>query len=158
MMMAAQKNNDGANPFRTGLIGFEDIKSHAITGWEEFLREGRQYLNTARRAFAGRRQVFTAEILYNIIAMAIEKLVMAALMQSGNLPYNHTMRDLAEAMEEHFPGRLGNIKDRLLALDAFQEICDIDTFQIIPPSREDIPAMLELASELELLLFPTPGE
>lgn len=105
----AQKNNTDMSPpvFRTDLIGFSDIKSQSIEGWEEYLREGRQYLNTASRAFTGRRSAFTSEILYNVIAMAIEKLVMGALMQSGNLPYNHTMRDLAEAMEEHFPGRLG---------------------------------------------------
>ncbi|MBI5556622.1 MAG: hypothetical protein HY885_03215 [Deltaproteobacteria bacterium] len=132
----------------SGLVGFADIKSFAITGWEEYLREGEQYLTTARRAFANQRQAFTAEILYNVIAMAIEKLVMGALMQSGNLPYNHTMRDLAEAMEEHFPGRLGDIKDRLLALDAYQEICDLDTYHRTPPTMAEIPAMLGLAMEL----------
>lgn len=153
MTMAPQKNTDMATAAaRSGLIGFSDIKSFAINGWEEYLREGDQYLTTARRAFAGQRHAFTAEILYNVIAMAIEKLVMGALMQSGNLPYNHTMRDLAEAMEEHFPGRLGGISERLLALDAYQEICDLDTYHRTPPTMAEIPAMLGLAMELQELV------
>ena len=153
-MTMAQENNTHMSPAaaRSGLIGFSDIKFQSIKGWEEYLHEGDQYLTTARRAFAGHRHAFTAEILYNVIAMAIEKLVMGALMQSGNLPYNHTMRDLAEAMEEHFPGRLGNIRERLLALDAYQEICDLDTYHRTPPTMEEIPAMLSLAMELQELV------
>ncbi|MEW6520604.1 MAG: hypothetical protein AB1461_14455 [Thermodesulfobacteriota bacterium] len=150
MTTAHSKNSAMAsNAFRSDLIGFGDIKSNAIKGWEEYLHEGNQYLTTARNAFAGQRHAFTAEILYNVIAMAIEKLVMGALMQSGNLPCNHTMRDLAEAMEEHFPGRLGTIRERLLALDAYQEICDLDTYHRTPPTMEEIPAMLGLAMELQ---------
>ncbi|MBU4263022.1 MAG: hypothetical protein KKC76_14295 [Proteobacteria bacterium] len=153
MTTAQPKNSDMASTaFRTDLIGFSDIKFQSIKGWEEYLHEGDQYLTTARNAFAGQRHAFTAEILYNVIAMAIEKLVMGALMQSGNLPYNHTMRDLAEAMEEHFPGRLGGIKDRLISLDAYQEICDLDTYHRQPPTMEEIPAMLNLAIELQELV------
>ncbi|MBI4793000.1 MAG: hypothetical protein HY789_09835, partial [Deltaproteobacteria bacterium] len=119
MTTAPQKNTDMASAASPrGLVGLADVRFVALKGWEEYLHEGDQYLTTARRAFANQRQVFTAEILYNVIAMAIEKLVMGALMQSGNLPYNHTMRDLAEAMEERFPGRLGDIRERLLVLDA----------------------------------------
>ena len=153
MTTAQPKNSDMASTaFRSDLIGFGDIKSHAIKGWEEYLHEGDQYLTTARNAFAGQRHAFTAEILYNVIAMAIEKLVMGALMEQGKLPYNHTMRDLAEAMEEHFPGRLGGIRDRLISLDAYQEICDLDTYHRQPPTMEEIPAMLGLAIELQELV------
>lgn len=141
-----------SSSFQSDLIGFSDIKTHSIKGWEQYLQEGGQYLNTARRAFARRQQIFTAEILYNLIAMSIEKLVMGALMRSGNLPYNHTMRDLVDAMEEHFPGRLATMKDRLIALDAYQEICDIDTYNIKPPDMDEIPAMLALAEELQELV------
>ena len=112
------------------LIGFNEIRTRSIEGWEDFLHEGEAYLKTAGGAQAKGRQAFTPEILYNIIAMAIEKFVMAALMKYGALPYNHTMGDLVEAMEETFPGALGEIKDKLLALDRYQEICDVDAFMM----------------------------
>ncbi len=133
------------------LIGFNEIRIQSIEGWEDFLHEGEAYLKTAHGAHAKGRQVFTPEILYNIIAMAIEKFVMAALMKYGALPYNHTMGDLVEAMEETFPGALGEIKDKVLALDRYQEICDVDAFMIRPPKAEEIAGMLEIAAQLQTL-------
>lgn len=134
------------------LVGFADIQTQAIEGWEDFLHDGEAFLRTGQGAYTKQRKAFTPEILYNIIAMAIEKLVMAALMKHGALPYNHTMGDLVEAMETTFPGCIDSVKDDLLALDQYQEICDIDAFSINPPEAEAIPAMLELTSRLQDLV------
>ncbi|MBU0480315.1 MAG: hypothetical protein KKG47_04360 [Proteobacteria bacterium] len=133
------------------LVGFGDIKRPPIGGWQEYLRQGKQFLAAAVNGFARRRQVFTAEILYNLVAMAIEKLIMALLMESGNLPYNHTMHDLVEAMEEFLPGDLGPLGDELKALDAFQEICDPYNFTITPPTMDEVARMLELAGKIRTL-------
>ena len=135
----------------TGLVGFADIKSNPIGGWEVYLREGNQFLATANNGYAKRQQVFTAGILYNLVAMAIEKLIMALLMESGNLPYNHTMHDLVAAMEEFLPGDLGDLGEELKALDAFQEICDPYSFTITPPTREEVVRMLELAGKVQII-------
>ncbi|MEA3546395.1 MAG: hypothetical protein U9R66_01935 [Thermodesulfobacteriota bacterium] len=139
------------------LVKFRDIKE-SIKGWEEYLREGGQYLATAENGFAKRQNVFTTEILYNLIAMAIEKLVMGILMQSGNLPYNHTMKDLVEAMDEFLPGRLDGLRDRLIALDAYQDICDLESYSIKPPAMAEIPAMLSLARELRAIAGVETGD
>ncbi len=133
------------------LIGFTDIKTQAIDGWEDFLHEGEAYLKTAQGAHAKNRKVFTPEILYNIIAMAIEKFIMAALMKYGALPYNHTMGDLVEAMEATFPSTLGDIREKLLALDRYQEICDVDAFMIRPPRADEIAGMLEIGAAVQAL-------
>lgn len=127
-----------------------DLKTaQPISGWEEYLHDGKAFLKTAAAAYAGRKRAFTPEILYNLVAMAIEKFVMAALMRHGTLPYNHTMKDLVEAMEATFPEAIADIREGMLRLDAYQEICDVDTFKITPPAMEDIPAMLELAGRLQ---------
>ncbi len=128
----------------------QSLKS--ISGWEEYFRHGEGYLNTAIGAHRKSVQAFTPEILYNLIAMAIEKFVMAALMRHGALPYNHTMGDLVEAMEHTFPGRMGQIGEDLLRLDKYQEICDVDAFNIRPPTSEEIPAMLDVAEKLRDLI------
>jgi len=130
-----------------------DIKAaQPISGWEEFLAEGEAYLKTASGAHRKAKKVFTAEILYNIIAMAIEKFVMAALMKHGALPYNHTMKDLVEAMDETFPKVLSKIKGELLTMDSYQEICDLDGFKITPPEMDKIPLMLELSQEMHTIV------
>ena len=129
------------------LAGIEPIR-----GWEEFLQDGKGFLSTALAGYQKRQQVFTAEILYNIIAMAVEKFVMAALMRHGALPYNHTMADLVEAMETTFPGKIGDIGEGLLDMDRYQEICDLDGFKINPPGMEKISGMLELADKMQTLV------
>jgi hypothetical protein len=135
---------------RTHLVPLTALQP--IKGWEEYFRHGEGYLNAAVGAHRKEVRAFTPEILYNIIAMAIEKFVMAALMRHGALPYNHTMGDLVEAMENTFPGKMGEIGEGLLALDKYQEICDIDAFNIRPPKMEEITAMLELAERLRGLV------
>ncbi|MEN8258456.1 MAG: hypothetical protein ABFS09_11400 [Thermodesulfobacteriota bacterium] len=133
------------------LVGFSDIKRDPIGGWQEFLQEGNQFLATATNAYSGGRQAFTSEILYNLVAMAIEKLIMALLMKSGNLPYNHTMHDLVESMGEFLPGGLAGLGEELKSLDAFQEICDVDSYTITPPTMAEVAGMLELAGEVQAL-------
>jgi hypothetical protein len=133
------------------LVTFNDIKRPPIGGWQDFLKEGNQFLATAVNGHAKRRQVFTSEILYNLVGMAIEKLIMALLMKSGNLPYNHTMHDLVDSMEDFLPGDLGTLGDELKALDGFQEICDIDSYNMTPPTMAEVARMLELATEVQTL-------
>ncbi|MCI5120312.1 MAG: hypothetical protein D3908_03790 [Candidatus Electrothrix sp. AUS4] len=134
------------------LAGLEPIK-----GWEEFLSDGEGYLNTATGAYTKRKMIFTPEILYNLVAMAIEKFVMAALMQRGTMPYNHTMADLVEAMEATFPGKMTELSEGLLEMDKYQEICDLDGFKITPPGPEKIPGMLELAEQMHSLVTEELG-
>ena len=136
----------------TNLVSFSDIKSEPIAGWQDFLQEGNQFLSTAQNAYSKGKQAFTAEVLYNLVAMAIEKFVMAALMRYGTMPYNHTMADLVGAMEETFPGAVEDMKDELLKLDSYPEICDLDGFSITPPGMDKIPAMLDLAGKVKLLV------
>ena len=131
-------------------IRFSSAKS--IGGWEDFLKDGDGYLRTAVGAYKKQRKVFTPEILYNIIAMAIEKFVMAALMRHGALPYNHTMRDLVEAMDETFPSAIDDLREGLLKMDQYQDICDLDGFRITPPEIKEIQGMLEMAQKLQRLV------
>ena len=123
-----------------------------IQGWQDFLEDGNGYLRTANGAYFNGNKRFTTGILYNIIAMSIEKFVMAALMRHGTMPYNHTMIDLVGAMEKTFPGSIADIRNGLLQLDAYQDICDPYDFTIIEPGREEIPAMLNLAEKLQQLV------
>jgi len=131
---------------------FSDLKpAEPIQGWYDFLEDGKAFLKAATSAHAGQKRAFTPEILYNIIAMAIEKFVMASLMRHGTMPYNHTMADLVAAMEETFPDDLTDIRAGLLKLDKYQDICDLEGFSIRPPKMKEIPAMLVLAEKMQFL-------
>lgn len=135
------------------LVGFADIRPQPITDWQQYRLEGQQYLNLAQSAFLGRKKAFTTEILYNLIAMAIEKLVMAALMEIGRLPYNHTMQDLVAALELWLPEAIQGLEAQVSSLDIFQDICDPYSWSIRLPTRDEIEAMLKLARHLEQRLL-----
>jgi len=126
--------------------------ARAIGGWEDFFKDGEGYLRTAVGAYKKRKKAFTSEILYNIIAMAIEKFIMSALMHHGALPYNHTMRDLVEAMDETFPTAIDELREGLLKMDTYQDICALDGFRITPPKMKEISGMLNMAQKLRGLI------
>lgn len=131
------------------LVGFADIRTQAIEDWQQYKREGAQYLNLAERAFRKKNKTFTTEILYNLIAMAIEKLVMSSLMAIGRLPYNHTMHDLVAALEEWLPETVRGLEDPIRNLDSYQDICDPYIATIKHPTVAEIETMLALARQLE---------
>jgi hypothetical protein len=136
------------------LFGFADIRTQAIDDWQQFQLEGRQYLNLAESAHRRQNKFFTTEILYNLIAMAIEKLVMSALMEVGRLPYNHTMHDLATALEEWLPETIRGMEASIRNLDKYQDICDPYACTVKVPTGDEIEDMLQLARRLEQRLAP----
>ena len=140
------------NSLHPALVGFADIRPQAIEDWGKYRSEGEQFLHLAEAAFTKKKATFTTEILYNIIAMAIEKLVMGALMEIGRLPYNHTMHDLVSALEEWLPDTIRGLEDSVRGLDSYQEICDPYNCIIRVPTTTEIQTMLNLARRLELRL------
>lgn len=129
-----------------------EVAPQPIDGWETFLREGQGYLRTAVNAHQKQKRVFTAEILYNMVAMAIEKFFMAALMRHGTMPMNHTMVDMMIAMEQTFPHAVTEIREAVIALDTYQQICDPWTYTMDPPEMAEIPSMLQLAEQIHVLV------
>lgn len=134
---------------QTSLVGFGDIRTQAIEDWQQYRLEGQQYLNLAERAFRKKNETFTTEILYNLIAMAIEKLVMSSLMAIGRLPCNHTMHDLVAALEEWLPETIRGLEKPIRNLDSYQDICDPYTVTIKKPTVAEIETMLILSRLLE---------
>jgi hypothetical protein len=131
------------------LVGFNDIRTQAIDDWQQFKAEGLQYLGLAERAFHKGHTTFTPDILYNLIAMAIEKMVMSALMAIGRLPFNHTMHDLVAALEQWLPETVRGMEEPIRSLDSYQDICDPYACSIRIPTSEEIASMLVLARQLE---------
>lgn len=124
-----------------------------IDNWQEYLRDGEQFLKTAVAAYEKGRKSFTPEALYNITAMAIEKFIMAFLMTRGDLAENHTMADLAFALERH-TGPIPRLSEDLRFLDAFQNICDLEISHYAQPSQEEIGRIIDIGKEVKRLLSP----
>lgn len=124
-----------------------------IDNWQEYYRDGEQFLKTANGAFAKHSKGFSYDTLYNVTCMGIEKLVMAFLMKHGDLAENHTMGDLLFALQRHL-GDIPGTAEQLLYLNNFQEICDMDSFKIQIPTENDVVKFLEIGQAIRELLCP----
>ncbi|NTV13301.1 MAG: hypothetical protein HGA96_05135 [Desulfobulbaceae bacterium] len=119
-----------------------------ITDWRNYYQDGEKFLRTATAGQSRRPEIFTPEILYNVITMAIEKFIMGFLMYHGDLADNHTMADMIHSLERHLQLPASLTHD-LLHLDSFQEICDLDNYNCKAPTRHQIDGMLATARETQ---------
>lgn len=96
--------------------------------WKEFIEEGAQYLKTAVNGARQRSQVFTPEIVYNLLAMSIEKYVTGFLFQKKLLP-----DDLYESVT---------------GLDRFQEVCSLAAYHREVPDKSDVETFITAGNRI----------
>lgn len=112
------------------------------------MEEGDAYLKTARGG-QKRPGVFTPEILYNLLAMAIEKHMMAALIFKGTLADNHTFTDMIHSAKELCPLDDALI-EKLIELESYQEICPVfDGYNRKEFPSHEVPVMVAAAEEVQ---------
>ena len=124
-----------------------------IDNWRDYQRDGEQFLKTAKGAHDRSKKTFSTDTLYNLTCMAIEKLIMAFLMKNGDLAENHTMADLLRALQGHL-GEIPELAEKLLFLDSFQEICDLEQYTIRIPTKEDVTRFLAIGEDVRTMLGP----
>lgn len=117
--------------------------TEALTGTTTFLAEGDGYMKVVAGAHK-RPTVFTTELTFNLLTMAIEKHAMAILMACGTLPDNHTFLDLLDGLKWVLPVSSAN-HDLLLSLHEEESMCSLD---VPPKPRVPTPEMLALYIEL----------
>lgn len=118
------------------------------TDYTTFMDEGSKYLKTARGG-TKRPEIFTTEILYNIIGLAIEKHIMGALMAKGQLADNHTFTDLVDATKQI--GEIDvEIANQLRKFESYQNICPVFAgYHRTEPSVEAIAEMITTAEAVQ---------
>ncbi len=115
--------------------------------YEAALKEADQYLKTAVGGLK-REAVFTPEILYNILGMAIEKYCMGLLYYKENMPENHTFLDLVSAMSMVIT-LPEDLEEELKELQGYQEICSLTAYVRTAPDRTAILKMVDTTRKLE---------
>ncbi len=110
----------------------------------EFLDEAQKYHKTAVNGFRNRPEIFNDEIIYNLLALAIEKYFMAFLIKNESMADNHTFTDLINSYEriKPFPQELSY---RLVELEKLQNLCPVvQAFSVEKLSTEQINEMIEV--------------
>jgi hypothetical protein len=84
------------------------MQMQSITGWQDHILAGRQYLKTASKGLS-RPAVFNNELIFQLAAMAIEKLMVGVCQYHQQMPVDHTLSGLVEGPGAGLPhgGRPG---------------------------------------------------
>lgn len=115
----------------------------AISETAVFLKEGDSYMGVVLNAHK-RPQIFTRELVFNLLTLAIEKHAMAILMACGTLPENHTFLDLLDGLKWVLPVSESN-HATLLTLHREESMCSIDA-----PVTSRIPTAEQMIDYVEL--------
>jgi len=110
--------------------------------WLDYFIQGLQYKNTAERSLK-RPEVFKPDIIYNLAAMAIEKILMAAFIIHGNLPYSHTLSVMGSAAKNMLALDEALIFD-MDRMDNMQMICLEETVSYGEMKYDDVPFFLDV--------------
>lgn len=121
-----------------------NVSEHFEPSWKAWLREGRQYL----KAGGGEKNKFNNSILYNLLAMSLEKFVMAILGYNLSMPLNHTFSDLIYSLEALYPID-DDLRKTVLLLETKQEICSFEDYVRSDISDEDIVGLREAVKQFE---------
>ena len=98
-----------------------DVDCAASPAWIEFYEDGKKYLKTARGSFK-RPAVFTPDIVFNLVAMGIEKVAIAVLIEAGDWLITATMPDLVRSLSQVMELDL-ELAQSLLDLGQFEDLC-----------------------------------
>lgn len=118
-----------------------------ITDWQAHIAAGRQYLQTASK---GRRRpaVFNNELIFQLAAMAIEKLAVGLSQYHRQMPVDHTLSGLVAELAEVCPLDRALVA-RIQKIEAMDDLCALTVEHRQPPADALIREILAVGQEVE---------
>lgn len=118
------------------------MPEHPISGWQDHIVAGRQYLNAAGN---GRRRpaVFNNELVFQMSAMAIEKLIAGLCQYHRRMPNDHTLTGLVAGLDTVCP-MAPKLARRITLLEIRDDMCALSVSHRQPPSDTDIEEILSV--------------
>lgn len=122
-----------------------------ISGYPAFFQEGSSYLGIVQRSLGSPK--FTPLIHFNMLAMAIEKLIMAFVMSRGSLPHNHSLGDLLLYINSIEP-LPSSVQDPVIQMEKMQHLCSPEDYNRQEINKSHIQEFLSAALELAAWVEP----
>jgi hypothetical protein len=124
------------------------MKFLPISGWDEHIEAGRKYLKTASNGLS-RPAIFNNELIFQLAAMGIEKIIMGVSQYHHQMPVDHTLSGLVEALNPVCPVDTG-LADKIKEIETIDDICNLTTEHRTPPADADIDKILAVGKEVSL--------
>lgn len=114
--------------------------------WQEHITAGRQYLKTAGNGLA-RPSVFNNELIYQLTAMAVEKLLVGVFQYHHKMPADHTLDGLVDELALFCPLDK-DLADHIKGLGRFDDMCPLIPVNRIVPDHREIKAILAVGLQV----------
>lgn len=114
--------------------------------WEEHISAGWKYLRTAGNGLA-RPSVFNNELVYQLIALAVEKLLVGIFQYHQKMPADHTLNGLVDELAQFCPLE-AQLADGIKKMGRFDDMCPLIPVNKIIPDDEDIRTMLDVGRQV----------
>jgi HEPN domain-containing protein len=118
---------------------------------KEFLKEANDYYKLSVGGMK-RKNIFTNEILYNTISMALEKYIMALFVSKNELPECHTLKTMAKDMRK-FVELDDDLIEQLYYYDNMQNLCSLANYDKKSITDEDITNMISVLEKIKALVL-----
>jgi hypothetical protein len=117
-----------------------------ISDWQTHIAAGRQYLKTAANG-RDRPAVFNNELIFQLAAMAIEKLIVGISQYHHQMPADHTLSGLVAELALVCPLDPA-LADRIRRIEAIDDMCALSVDHRQPPGDADISEILAVGREV----------
>ena len=117
----------------------------------DFLKEANDYYKLSIGGLK-RKNIFTNEILYNTISMALEKYIMALFVSHNELPQCHTLKTMAKEMKK-FVELDDDLIEQLYYYDNMQNLCSLANYDKKSFTDDDISNMVLVLEQVKTLVL-----
>lgn len=120
-----------------------------VTGWQDHVSAGRRYIKVAE---GGQRRpgVFNNELVFQLAAMAIEKIIVGLCHYHRRLPVDHTLSGLVETLASVCPLD-AELIDRIRRIEAVDDMCTLSPVLRRPPGDRETTDIVAVAQEVARL-------
>jgi len=122
------------------------MKKASALDWQEQIDTGRRYLNTAVNGQA-RRSVFNNALVYQLTAMAIEKMLVGVYQYHRKMPEDHTLDGLVDGLDAICP-LSRNLAESIKGIGRFDDMCPLIPVKRSIPDDVEIKAMLAVGQQV----------
>jgi hypothetical protein len=111
-----------------------------ISGWNDHVQSGCQYIQAARRGLS-RPAVFNNELIFQLAAMGIEKIVAGLCQYHRQMPCDHTLSGLVAELAGVCPID-PTLVERINHIERRDDMCTLTPERRTPPSDADVQEVL----------------
>jgi hypothetical protein len=122
------------------------MQIQSISGWQGFIQAGREYLKTASNGVS-RPTVFNNELIFQLAAMAIEKLIVGLAHYHHQMPVDNTLSGLVESLSAVCPLD-PEMADRIRQIESIDDMCALNVQHREPPGDDATREILAVGKEV----------